>query len=1034
MPNAFARPEVQSLATRLSTLLSGGKGIAVALWGEPGLGKSWTAHELLRHMSCRSVTIHANALLAPLAAALPHPPKLPTWVGHALERLECGEALTSEAVSDVLSALLSALAPFVLHLEDLHEASSEKLELWQTLAGAVTRSRGVAVLATSRRPPPAPFEAQLLTPLSPEAASTLLETDVGAPLPPEALVWIYERACGNPLFSLEYLRYLVRQGYLWSNGRHWRWRTPQDERLPTSAEALVARFIHTASLSFTAELVMQARAILPLETSDQLWAEVSGISYELLHCAQRELEQKGILRQGRFVHPLYREVEERNLSREQRRIFAKRTVNALADEDSEAATAFLAQAELPADEALALLQHAAEDARARGSKQRAAELLAQAVRYASGEAYGVLALSAAKTLRHYNLAEALRLAEVAFTTLPEEVAVRLEYAELLSLSGRGDRAAEILAPLEGNPGYEEWLERLLNIRAEQEDFAGVLALWREHPDIQRVAELETVRTVAFSFVRQGDLEGAEALITRVATDRDLSLSERAAVAGIRSTIHFFRADLHEAEKQASLAIGLLRGTGSPREIAMMLSKRPQIRWGLGDYEGAVSDLTEILTLCSEIGDGRGYAINQALLGSCMLELGRYERAEELFTESRAVLERASAQSWLASCEGGLAQLYLEWPTAHSGALALRHAERGLRAARTTGSPITVLQQLPIAAWAEARFGTPQRASALAEEALELAKRVEIPRSAAMVQWVRGFALEALQQPEEALAAFEKAVDSMSRLGLDAWAMRMGLEVDRLRRDPETARERLNFFKAHGLQNGVNIAQRYFANSAPPVSPEKRETFLHIAVLGPMQLSRNGESVKYRTTKGRELLAYLLEARLDSREDVPQLELQDVLYPDMNDANAAGALQQLVYRLRGALGSGVILRTAQGYSLGAVASDAEAFVKTGEAKLWRGPYLEEFGFGWNVAVQDSLTSKLRLKVSQLLETNPVEAARLGRILLKHEPYSRPALNLTLRALRLSGNRKSLLKLYGECCTRFAEVGDELPPSWQDFLPH
>ncbi|MBC7647371.1 MAG: hypothetical protein H7095_09670, partial [Pseudopedobacter sp.] len=39
--------------------------------------------------------------------------------------------------------------------------------------------------------------------------------------PPEAHDWIYSRTKGHPQFALEYVRYLTRQGFLWSDGKRW---------------------------------------------------------------------------------------------------------------------------------------------------------------------------------------------------------------------------------------------------------------------------------------------------------------------------------------------------------------------------------------------------------------------------------------------------------------------------------------------------------------------------------------------------------------------------------------------------------------------------------------------------------------------------------------------------------------------------------------------------------------------------------------------------------------------------------------------
>ncbi|WP_036219657.1 hypothetical protein, partial [Calidithermus chliarophilus] len=75
----------------------------------------------------------------------------------------------------------------------------------------------------------------------PEASTALLQGQAGGALPPEACEWIYQRAQGNPLFTLEYFRHLGRLGHLWSDGHRWRWRAPEGEPMPTSVEALIVQ-------------------------------------------------------------------------------------------------------------------------------------------------------------------------------------------------------------------------------------------------------------------------------------------------------------------------------------------------------------------------------------------------------------------------------------------------------------------------------------------------------------------------------------------------------------------------------------------------------------------------------------------------------------------------------------------------------------------------------------------------------------------------------------------------------------------------
>ncbi|MCV6004125.1 hypothetical protein OFO99_32325, partial [Escherichia coli] len=81
-------------------------------------------------------------------------------------------------------------------------------------------------MVTSRVSPPEPLAALQVEPLSREGSLGLLEAELGASVPEEVAAWIYERARGNPLFTLEYLRHLARQGHLWNDGNRWHWRPP----------------------------------------------------------------------------------------------------------------------------------------------------------------------------------------------------------------------------------------------------------------------------------------------------------------------------------------------------------------------------------------------------------------------------------------------------------------------------------------------------------------------------------------------------------------------------------------------------------------------------------------------------------------------------------------------------------------------------------------------------------------------------------------------------------------------------------------
>jgi hypothetical protein len=139
----------------------------------------------------------------------------------------------------------------------------------------------------------------------------------------------------------------------------------------------------------------------------------------------------------------------------------------------------------------------------------------------------------------------------------------------------------------------------------------------------------------------------------------------------------------------------------------------------------------------------------------------------------------------------------------------------------------------------------------------------------------------------------------------------------------------------------------------------------------------------------------------------------------------------VYELRETLGENILTTTDNGYALGSCVSDAELFLQTGDTALWRGLYLENLERD-DSTVRDSLYELLHDKAKDLLETHPQEAARVGSILIKADPYNTDYLKTYLSALRLSKNHGKLTRHYKEARERLLEVNETLPETWQVFL--
>lgn len=1026
---------VAELAARLGSVVLKRSGMALALWGGPGIGKTFSVKELLRQSPCRSYSLHATAPLADWMQVLPRPAKLPAWGEHLLARVAKGENAEPEKVADALGALLVALAPLVLHLEDIHEADTDQLSLIQALAQRVSRSKGVALIATSRVAPPEGFDPFAVRPLDGEASKRLLEGEIGAMLPEEALEWIYFRALGNPLFSLEYLRYLKRQGYLWNNGSYWRWREPPNGLMPVTVEVLIEHTLREAAQTPLLEQAIGVKALLPMGSSDKLWGLVAQLSSEMLHQAKLELFNRGILQDSEFVHPLYREIAWQQLGTQQRQNLARRAIQMLWN-DPQSAALYVDEAHLLPDESLRLLEQAAQQAKSSGNLLQASRFLGQAALYTQGKNQGHLALEAAQGLKHVHVREARALAELACGVAEYRSKAIVLLAELEAIQGRGQEAEQTLSRLPEAEHQGLAFQALrLQLRSAAQDHKGALEIIRQYPQLRDYPDPQTAYRVGWTLVHSGSPEEAERVVERALAQPNLPPEAQAVLFKVRSLVGYFRGDYAQMERYESEILQIASQTGSLRLKDQALFNRAMALEHLGRFSEQKESLEQAMQTCTELGDSTAYIIAQSAYGALLTEFGEYQRAEDLLLEARAFLERLDVSGYLADCEFFLGKLYREWQPPHGKVLALRHAHAALKHRRSLQSPWGLVQALQGAALSEAWGGSAAQALALANEALEAATKLGQPGPSLEAYTALAHAWMASGQLKSAIAAFHKAQALAQQTGSLIQAQMLGLEQDRLLGNLAGARERKRWFEERGLANGLNLMQRYFPELFEQSEPGRKqhssapETLQRLEVLGTVQFC--GQAVRGR--KRQELLAYLLEARLAQHPEVAKLDLMDALYPESSEPQAAAALKEVVHQVRASLGQGVIITTASGYALGELDSDAELFLQSGDTRLWRGAYLEDLSLNEpDHAVREQLYQRLYQQGSLLTESDPKEAARVGRILLEVEPYDPKALTLTLKTLRAMSNHKTLSRLYGEAKERFSEVGEQLPISWIEYL--
>jgi tetratricopeptide (TPR) repeat protein len=563
----------QQLARRLSGLAARRAGLAVVLWGEPGIGKTYTALALLRGAPCRSFTVHATQVFDGMINAIPRPKKISVWLERSLERLNRGEQLETGTLIQSLAALMAANAPLILHVEDLHEAEAERLEFWKQLALAVVRIRGVGLIMTSRTQFPECFETMRFAPLIRESSDALLEIEAGARLPGEALKWIFDHALGNPLFTLEFFRFLARRGFVWNDAHRWRWRVPEREVMPVTLEALIEGQLRAATRTAALEEALKAKAVLGLGVSDEVWSEVTQLTPEAFQAARSELEQQGLILAGEFVHPLYREVLLHNLPSAQHQTFARRAIKAF-EADPQTAAQFLAAAGLEISEVLVWLERAARAACEAENQLQAARFQARAVQYAMGEERMRLALEAADELYEYDLAETIRLLEIALDVQPQDFVVLGMLASYLAQAGRRSEALRLLEQRlsEDRVNLRGFMLEL-KVRHYLQDSSQVIDLWNARPELHAQVSPETIRNVAYAKSELGEGLAALELVQQTLNQPDLEINERVLLLEACGFACYTRSDYVNAERYYSEAIELFRNHGQAHRTGSLLFNR-----------------------------------------------------------------------------------------------------------------------------------------------------------------------------------------------------------------------------------------------------------------------------------------------------------------------------------------------------------------------------------------------------------------------------------------------------------------------------
>jgi tetratricopeptide (TPR) repeat protein len=1100
--------DVQTAQKRLAGLLIKRPGFALAICGPAGIGKTFTIQRLLQDSPCQKLTVHASISLGALARALPRPKRLAAWAQHELAK--------SEPSLEAISTVLSGIAPVTVCVEDLHDCSVTQLEFWQALAGAVGFLKGVAVIATSRTVPPAPFAQIELESLSDEASAQLLKLEVGSALPSEVSTWIYERAAGNPLFTLEFFRFLMRRGFVWNDGTNWHWRTPDRDLLPATVEAMIERSILEACSEGETRTVLEARAYLESHLGamfdTNLLVSVTGLDLNALRAADHQLRSKGVLNENGFVHPLFREVPVKTMSDQSRRQCAQRAIAALQDSAHDSsrhssshsqdsamsensavlqnteflASRFVKDAGLDAPQARALLESAIESAEGSGQTRLAYELTLDALDLNLYDHAQQCRLG--QRVAQYSLTRAASLFDQINPQQIEDVYV---WATILAQLGRLSEAKTLLHNmLEPERQDIRWFEHLLLVHAQANDHAGAVAIWDQFKNQfghdQSGHDFKFQLTIANSLTLVSRLQEAsdllEPIMNAAITDRVL-----ADALIVRGQLFVYTGDFEHAYECGFQALGIYERLGETSGVGVSRYGLGMLVYYHGQLDLAAEHFSKAKQLYFEVGNQTRYLQNLMMFCATQTELGFYEQAERGLLEAEEQLPNGVPSEVLVEICNNLSFLYRGWDVPYGSMLALKYALKAVTAARHLNNPRLIVNSLYQASKSQTLAGHAEQGLRLADEALEVAKSVHYAALFGYLNHARYQALWALDQHAAALEALRNGEVGCRLQNFLVDADFYLIELECRFGHWDSARALVAALQAKGQVHRSNHAMRLYPKLDPELAAEldaepnsepnaksksksKSKSALkpapnselnpelstkaytittsgrnnksqapsqtpttQLQVLGIMHFRQHNKSQPVRGQKRKELLAILLEGRIAGRSEMHRLELIDKIYPNEEEEQASISLRQAIRGIRTSLSPEVIATTETGYALGEVGSDAEEFFETGESGLWSGAYLEGFSFASiDETVRENLHLSLLASAKKILETDPETALRAGRILMAYDAYNLEHLALSIRALQLRSNHKSLNRLYDEARVQLLEVAEVIPERWQDFL--
>ena len=842
--------------TRIEGFLAEGRREALALVGEPGIGKTTLWQEAVAGARARGATVLAarpaeseaqlsfggladllSKIPPELVAQLPAPQR--AAVDAALLRAESKRAPDRRVVATAFLSILRLLAedtPVVVAIDDLHWLDAPSTAVVEFAARRLAETP-VQLVVSVRAESPSPLllvlERELglvrvdVGPLSLAALHGILAETLGRTFPRPTLVRIADLSRGNPLHAIEIARRsgesvpalpefdeLVRQ------------------RLQTLPEPTRAGLLRAAALARPDTQTVDAVELAPAEEAGLVRIASDG----RIH----------------FVHPLFASSVYEAAPLARRRDTHRALVDAVADPVERARHLALA-ADDADDELLAEIGAAARHARAHAAPDTAAELTELALRLAPDDHRVKLDLA-----EHLYLASDFQRARELLVELQATLEADERARALLLLSDieywRSGESAAVAVAEEAllaavDPSQRARCNTQIAMHAGTVDLPKAAAAARAAlelldpiADAQLVAAALGARIRADFFLGEGlDLEAAK---------RALALEAQAPPATVDSRVGFklaqwlryvddfdgARARLQEAEQQA-------RDEGDDSSLGNILLNRLVLETWSGNWDDAARLGDEMIVAFEQQGDvsggvgvwrayvdahlGRLDAVRAAAaaapqvepivemiwnrsLGLAELAHGESEAAVEHLTRALTTLDRVDFREpavW--RFDGDAIEAAVE-----NGAL--EQAERWLdRLEQRSEIPWNRAVSARCRGLVLAARGELDDAAAALERSLAEHDACPMPFERARTLLVQGQILRRLKRKRDARLALERARELFDGLGAKPWVARVDAELQRVspRRAPEdlSATElKIAELAASGLTN-PEIAARVFVS-------------------------------------------------------------------------------------------------------------------------------------------------------------------------------------------------------------------------------